>query len=562
LGFVYKQDSTITVNGKKATIKNLLKEIKIPTTKEQRDSDKLSNINLLNLFYVEKEVTDKVDDENKIDLLYLTRAAHHGLSLPARSVLDLWQLLDWLVHDTFSERDFRAEKVARMMLRCAISCSDMPNAVAQDLQTYILRRGERHGTILYFANDISLNVIPITSANNDFEHTLTPVFSKVTKLSSRLEVCNIEDIVLELRFDPPIEQLDSSKNQYPQPFVMENSHDNEKRRIELPPLVAAWLMVLYDILVLAEATASSWVMGHAANNNYRHVSVHHFAIRAGKKRNIELLGWNPPIWNVFWGRNIFSLCWKNFREKILKLKLKALQDGDSVTKLLAAGWIFCVLKTSVELISSIDGFQLEKDDDTEEQKKAQGFNLPNLSKCVLANTENKGNEFEENVMQAAGRFYQLIQYSKSYQLTQEQADKKEDKIISAAYEIMLATEKWLKTEFIYFLNYAYVPIESGNSKKRFNHIWRVLSKEEDTLTNRWKENSAFILAAIEERFTEAEDTDNSNIEIIKETTTETIGNITKETIKETTRKTIEPLSKLLFADLYEQLEKSKTASEQ
>lgn len=573
LKFEYKQNPTDTSN----SIRKLLEEIKIPMKNEQRDKQeisnkqKISNINLFKLFYVEKEITGEITDE--IVHKYLTRAAHHGLSLPARSVLDLWQLLDWLVYDMSSGSDFRAEKVARTMLRNAISSSDMPNAMAQDLQTYILRRGEKHGTILYFEDNTLLNVIPLTSANNDFEYTLTPVFSKVTDLRSRLEVCNIEDIILELRFGPSITQSDSSKNQYPQPFVTEYALDNEKRRIELPPLVAAWLMVLYDILILAEATASSWVIGSTKlDDNYPNVSVNHSVIQTEKCKNAKPLYWIPPAWGLFLGRNIFSLHWQNFREDILSDKLK---DRDLVTRLLAAGWILCVLKTSVELIASIeDRFNLKKDNESFDnnsrlQKEVQEFkvNLSRISQDFRLNID--ASMFEEGVMQAAGRFYTLIQYAKSYQLTQEQKDNKENKIIPAAYVIMLETGKWLETEFISFLSYAYVPIESVASKERFNSIWKILSKKEDlltkdALTDHWKNNSIFILAEIDEKFAETEDTDNGNTEIVKETTTETIQidpnkNIIRETIRET-KKTIAPLGKLLFADLYDKIENPKPAS--
>jgi len=642
----------------KTTIKNLLANIPIPTTDEQRKGED-SGINLLNLFYVEKEVSGEVAAGIKPE--YLTRAAHHGLSLPARSVLDLWQLLDWLINDcrsnepnTENKPDFRAEKVARTMLRTAISSSDMANGIAQDLQTYILRRGENHGTILYF-DDTSLNVIPMISENHDFEYALEPVFSttKTTEHKSQLVIRNIEDIVLSIQwsYSPIQQQVESSKNKYPQPFVTENAHDNEKRRIELPPLVAAWLMVLYDILVLAEATASSWVIGDGGNNNYPNVSVRHFVIQAGKNRVIEPLYWTPPFWGIFLGRNIFSLYWKNFRKEISEH-----QNVDSVTRLLAAGWVYCVLKTSIELIASIDpqftfqivGFKndvlkfkdnlqkfnesvqnfesrtsnlenendaqklkdavqkindsvqnfesgisnLEKEsDDSELKNKVQKFNdsvrnfesgISNLKKengdqklkddvkklieraqkfkselleFVRKNSvpefKAEKKDFEIQIMNAVNNFYQLIQETKKSRSTDQYP-------ILAAYEVMLATEEWLKTEFIYFLSYAYVPIiELKASGKRFDAIWRVLSENKDALTAHWQENSAFILARIEERFEETEDADNGDTEIIKETITETIeeeGN--KKTIKETireTKKAIEPVSKLLFADLYGKL---------
>ncbi len=538
------------------TIRNLLEKIKIPTTQGQRVEPSNCNINLFNLFYVEDKVTEIGKVIDKVSPQYLTRAGHHGLSLPARSVLDLWQLLDWLVHDASLGEDFKAEKIVRTLLRTAISSSDMLSGMAQDLQTYILRRGEKSGTILYFQDKVSLNVIPMTSTNNDFEHTLRPVFPKINDhLRSLLKIKNIEDIVLELRFDLPIKSFDASKRQHPQPFLTENARDNENRRTELPLLVGAWVMVLYDILALAEAEASSYVIGGAKlDDNYPNVTVNHSVIQAGKYRNIKPIKWLPPAWGLFWGRNIFSLRWQNFRKEILKANL---QDGDSVTRLLAAGWILCVLKTSIELIASIDETVNSKLPDNKLKK------IKDIT--VIKDGRINVNVFEKKVMLAAGCFYILIQEVKKYQLEQELKENKKDKVISAAYDIMLATGRWLETEFIYFLSYAYVPIKSDVSKKRFDTIWKTLGykkDENDTLTTHWAKNAAFILATIEEKFPEPEDADNSNIEITKTTTTETNGTTPIVTIKESTRvtkKIIYPIGKLLFTDLYDKLESPTSA---
>ena len=335
----------------------------------------------------------------------------------------------------------------------------MPNAVAQDLQTYILRRGEKGGTILYLV-DVSLNIISMTSVNNDFEYKLTPVFSKGNNLRSILEISNIEDIVLELRFDPKMMQLNSSKDQYPQPLVTENAQDNEKRSLELPSLVSAWLMVLYDILILAESTASSWVIGNVNINNHPNVSVTHFAIKEEKNKKIKPLNWTTPDWNLFLGRNIFSLRWKKFREDILKLKL---EESDSVTRLFAAGWVMCVLITTIELIESID---------VKFNSKLPNNQLEAIKVHLLNFLQKDVNVFEESVIKAVMDFYKLIQKVKYYQYKQGHEAAPESKVITAAYDILLATEKWLKEEFIYFLSYTFVPLdESFVPHERFDKIW-------------------------------------------------------------------------------------------
>jgi hypothetical protein len=190
LEFKYRHDSE---NKDIKNIRGLLECIKIPITDDQRQNHNQkqegenNHITLLDLFYIE----DKVSHQHKlnvykksIDPKYLTRAAYHGLLLPARNLLDLWLLLHSLVEEGASgngeglenNRDFKAEKVARTMLRIAISSSDMNNEIAQDLQFDILRRGENGGTILNFLTS-TLKVVPMSSANYDFEHALVPVIS-------------------------------------------------------------------------------------------------------------------------------------------------------------------------------------------------------------------------------------------------------------------------------------------------------------------------------------------------------------------------------------------------
>ena len=109
-------------------------------------------------------------------------------------------------------------------------------------------------------------------------------------------------------------------------------------------------------MILAENDASSWVIPNLVSKWFN-VSIHHTVVtQAGKYkiRDIDLY-WNAPNWGFFWGRNLFRLNWKDFQEKNVKNSPDNKQQAQTlVPRLLAAGWVFCVLKTSIKLISSID----------------------------------------------------------------------------------------------------------------------------------------------------------------------------------------------------------------
>lgn len=512
-------------------ISELFGSIQIPTTRLQREDiftpSEEDRLTLFDFFDISKNVK-----ENWKPNECLTRAAYHGLLLPARSVIDLWQLLDWLVEEkesSSSRNDFKAEKVARTMLRIAIASSDMPSGLAQDLQNDILRRGEKGGTILDFSN-YSLKVKSMTSANHDFEHALTPVFSQSEKyqIRSKLVIRNIEDIVLSLKYNyspmKPLKSFSSHvKNPYPQPFVIETA--NESQPTELPSQITAWLMVLHDILILAEGDATSWVLGSLnIEAKYSNVSVHHTTVEGVLKKYIKMeaiLPWSPPKWGLFWGRNIFSLRWQDFRKTLAD---KSKQNPNkfnqtAVTKLLAAGWVLCALKSSFELIKAID------------------LKFPLINKFenifIEFSTEEKQLDFEkltfQRVMTAVNIFYNLIQETK-----------KSPPDCLAAYEIIIKTGIWMETELVYFLSSSFVPIESINdSIHRIEEIKEALNKS--VLIKHWENNLAFILAELHVTLPAFENDDNLiNTKPSKQSTSEKTNNEGGTNTKS--------LAELIFAD--------------
>jgi len=491
LDFHYKKDSS---NNKSVKISDLLGKINIPMTRIQREINQarqVSMITLMDLFDVSDEI---IGLSNKIPNLKqrLTRTALHGLLLPARSVIDLWQLLDWLDTDiSFAKNDFKAEKVARTMLRTAIASSDLSSKVVQLFQNDILQRGEYGGTILQFKK-ASLRATSIYSMNNDLklEPVITPLALKNTKLRSKLVINKINDITLSLQ--------QGTKN---------------KQLIVLQPLVAAWLMKLYDILILAEGSECSWVSGYP-QVKWFNVRLEHTIVSYDEKSKISnvKLEWNAPRWGVFWAHRIFRQYWDVFCGSI------APQQAN-LARLLAAGWVFCVLKTAVKLINSIDS--------------TSGFE--NNMSWEFNNKDVQG--FEKTIMVGAADFYRGIQEKLSEKKTMP----------DAAYEILNSTAEWLETELIFFLSSGYVPIESEESKTRFNALWDSLPQD-DLLKHHWKGNLPFILADLDERLV-AFDGNGKKIKVKPEKKPDSSTDDYNE------EKTLPP-AKLLFDDLYKKLESS------
>jgi len=516
-----------SADGRRATIRDLLEKIKIPTRDNQRDLPSNSNITLLDLFDVTEKVEEKDSKERR-----LTRVAYHGLLLPARSVLDLWQLLDWLTNDSSSSgKDFKAEKIVRTMLRAAIASSNLPSWIAQDFQNRILQRGEKGGSILYF-DKISLQLIPLTTSIHDFEHALAPVISKIPsseyKCRSQLVIRNVEDITLSLQHNYSPIKLSDSIEYYPQRFI---ENVNKKGQIELPPLVAAWLMALYDILILAETDASSWVKDSDSDVVVLcNVSIRHTIVtQAGKFKNKDVdLSWNAPKWGLFLGRNIFGLRWQDFRKKLVKNfpEDQTQQAETLIPRLLAAGWILCVLKTSIELITSIDPCT----------KKFKCFDIPLFD----FQKHDDVSIFENNVMQAAMALYQQIQEEKKHQLTHQA-------VIPAAYEVMLATGEWLETELICFLSSGYVPLKSKAPTEWVKKIWQLLEGSKDSaLQEHWQKNLPFILAELDEKLKGFEEEDDDK----KRSNADKKSDDSKD---DDNKEKTKSLAELLFANLYEKL---------
>jgi hypothetical protein len=268
-----------------------------------------------------------------------TFAAQNGLRLPARNVLELWQIAHWVVNDKthFSKNSQRpeAEQIARTMLRNAIQESNVSSHLSRHLQEDIIRNDVNGGTLLNF-REIGLEVECI--APNDTELKLANDKASQGLIQSRIRIKRGSQSFLRFKL------IENS-----------NGEDGHNKAGELPEFVAAWLVVLYDVLMFAERLA----VLHAATIPPPKIATSHaMAIKTqnrGWHNFKEELPWPVPEWSSFVAHSLFWRHWKIFQRN-LDQALNLYEEekrgdyrGDWLSQYLAIGWQHCVLETYDDL---------------------------------------------------------------------------------------------------------------------------------------------------------------------------------------------------------------------
>lgn len=458
------------------TIYELLKKTIIPTTTELRHKpninpleekdDSCKAIHLIDLFDMQDRVQQGESVRANRKPWCLTRAAQHGLSLPVRGVLDLWQIAYWVVKDKSfsSDNDFGAEKIARTMLRNAIAESKIPSSMSLHLQDDILCRVDKGGTLLYLQN-VALKVAHASTPS--FELTSVVINTRGTACKSKLTVDTIEDVIL----------------------FLENQQRPEQNLQKLPHLAAAWLIVLYDILILAESDIKSGVVNpptiYFPIVDSSHVAVSRLHRNYSKKTKNEL-SWAVPNWNTFLAHDVFLQRWKKFITSTKELSDQPAQE-DCLPRLLAAGWIACVLETYAVLNPSGPRSVHSKPEAWGLIKRLCSWNEPRS--VVDANDNDKLiTEFEHAVMTAASVLYSEIKYWQSA-FTREQS--------LVDLELGTAMKDWLEQQLPLLLSHLFVPLEENQEKKRLIAVKNCLKEKE--LMTFWINNREFILTDLDQQ---------------------------------------------------------------
>lgn len=281
------------------TIYELLAKVKIPA---ESGAPSLNFIDLLDSRKLLPKVSCPKCPDNIVDTL--TLAARHGLQLPARGVLDLWQLAHAVVTETDHDpkgKDFRAEKIARTMLRNVIPPSRLTNDLGRLLQDQVIRRHAGGGTMLDFS-DAQVKVWrlrrPVVDIRSRASVAQATDGQQLCSVVSKLTLSEIEDVTVEMARKSSASSSGSVGG-------------GTAQGVELPQLVAAWLVILHDILIWAQ---DSSVVSRGEIPTAAVVETSHAAATSGRPTtSLPEERWPAPVWNTFLAHDLFRLKWGIFR---------------------------------------------------------------------------------------------------------------------------------------------------------------------------------------------------------------------------------------------------------
>lgn len=483
---------------------------------------------------------------------YLTDAAQLGLRLPARGVLDLWQLTYWVTTDPTIEKHRHAETIARTMLRNVITESNMPSEIGRLLQEQIIRRTHQDGTLLDFQgnkfDDYLLDVSRVFSTDFTLpEHLYEPPDTNGElhqelreepreelrgKLRGKLHG-ELSGELSGVRFEVlPEEYPDEFKNvvksglvvnqiktlnlrlKYPSRKQNEDGHNDEPEFILLPDLVAAWLTILHDTLVLG--AEDSDVIGVNLDTLCPNIVLsRHMAVTINRsnlqnQNNViaqRLYAWPAPAWQSFIAHDVFSQFWELFLNKFEDARLPNVSsNAEGPTRLLVIGWVVCVLEAFL-IYGKIFGWKC-----SEGKLSEINNDISSIKKCLLNRDEcpekentkdmSKNAEKEEpekliknteiKVMKAALCAYKELQSN----------NQGEDYRAHVVRRIM---SDWLEWELPYLLSHLYVPlpIPKGIKTSRAAEIMDKIMSDKDSsdscLGKAWNDNLHFIRAGLGEQ---------------------------------------------------------------
>lgn len=296
------------------TIRDLLAKVSVECfIADVKDPAEKYQFSFIDLFEIQHA---RPRDAKPWDLLSV--AARNGLCLPARGVLDLWQLAHWVVNG--GAETLGAVKIARTMLRNAAADSTMPSTMGQYLQAEIIHRDTQGGTLLDF-EEVALLVGGQLSVASTVCMAEEPIEIAELAILSSLHVSRSVDMLLNLSL--------GGKDTPPVP---------------LPELAAAWLMILYDVLVYVPKLA---VLGTTTIDVHL-IQVTHdvvMSVNGGWQRQQARVSWPVPDFYTFNAHDVLWRHWENFYADPPARCACSECKGSSCAMLLVQGWIWCALQT-------------------------------------------------------------------------------------------------------------------------------------------------------------------------------------------------------------------------
>jgi len=453
-----KPDATLEFKpcNERDSIKDLL--IKIYVSLKEEEEDKIPFADLLG---VEIEDPNK-PNPGKLNEAVATHLASQGLNLPARVVLDLWQLAyDIVKNETTEEKreeKRQAEKLAKSMLRNAIFRSNMSSRLGEYLQNKIIRRTSNGGTLLSFEN-VKLEVLHSRKA--ELELPIGEPQRKSNKFGcarSTLSICRLADI------DIAIIRPEEISKELPD---------------DLPKDVAAWLSILYDILILIPELAV--INGVKIENGF--INITHETCMTDHHTKKHHVWWPAPHWNTFVSYQVFWKRWDQWKKSIQNCLKEESKDDALLLRLLVAGWVKCVLETFIDLN------QHKKDQPVFKELNDFFSKIPakTFKKLMEEKDTEKYDEFEKSVIATTHKTYAAIRSSQT-----------------RAFIAREPIKDWLEKGLPLLFSYLYVPLENNTClaelycpKKAGDNETAGKDKKEPNLREYWKKNWPFFLADLD-----------------------------------------------------------------
>ncbi len=451
------------------------------------NNSKSQNLRLLNRAIIEESCPNCF----VINPYWLTWAGRNALRLPARSVIDLWHLVHWVANDTtfFMDNDNKAEQIARTMLRNVIAESQVTNHLSRHLQTDVIYTGGG-GTLLNF-REHKLKVECIASIDTGSFFPIKP------KDDIKSSLC-----------------IRRARDSFPS-FKLKDEKEGIEE--ELPKLVAAWLIILYDVLAFApKLSVLTQAQIQSPITETRHALL--LNVDGQGKRIVEkALPWPLPQWEIFHTNDLFWRYLRHFQSRQENQQLLYPDEKEVLPRVLAAGWIRCIFdafdalngqvkqESSTNSQSSKDtqspssdaGQEKPKDEDNEtwfpifSQIKEDGKPSPGWEEASDINAYIAN--YEKKLLTTARQLYTnlLVDAAKPQP--------------NRCYYDSQAMIDWLLNDLPLFFSSVYVPINNAQgSPCRFDidngHLGQEQEAQETDLSpdliKAWIENKEFIMAAL------------------------------------------------------------------
>lgn len=281
------------------------------------------------------ELEPQMSDE-KAERLSRSDSAQRALTLPVRSVIDLWNLMHWVAHGDGARpqgRESPIEKVPRIMLGNVLSESGMGSVMGRRLQEQIIRRRFDGATLINWRAPNPRLCVEQLSMNRLRVHYQSGGAASEAVLYSTVLVNESRGLSLSIA----------------EPDAEAPGADNI-----LPDVVAGWLAILQDSVLWSERSAVMLSADRLANQL---VQVAHQTARIsdacseGEGGSVHRLWWPAPAWVSFLAHDVFTLKWQIFLGRIQCEPRDDSRgpDPDRLLRLLAMAWIRCAVDTFREL---------------------------------------------------------------------------------------------------------------------------------------------------------------------------------------------------------------------